>query len=104
MPPARPIRIELPDPSQLRRFNRGVGLEMPPSLRRMLDSVTPKILKEEKPGPEGGWELGMICSFSLQIIMLVAFIVMFIFLILLNIVFWWLPFLKICFPIPKKKS
>ena len=102
--PARPIRIELPDPSQLRRFNRGVGLEMPPSLRRMLDSITPKVLKEEKPGPEGDWELGMICSFSLQIIMLVAFIVMFIFLILLNIVFWWLPFLKICFPIPKKKS
>ena len=27
-------------------------------------------------------------------------IVMFIFLILLNIVFWWLPFLKICFPVP----
>jgi len=26
--------------------------------------------------------------------------VMFMFLILLNIVFWWLPFLKICFPVP----
>jgi hypothetical protein len=101
--PARTIRIELPDPSQLRSFNRGIGLEMPPKLRNMLESVTPKILKEEKPGPEGGWELGMICSFSIQIIFLVAFIVMFIFLILLNIVFWWLPFLKICFPIPKKR-
>jgi hypothetical protein len=102
--PARPIRIELPDPEHLRRFSRGVAIEMPPSLRRMLDSITPKILKEEKPGPEGDWGLGMICSFSLQIIMLVAFIVMFIFLILLNIVFWWLPFLKICFPVPKKRS
>lgn len=100
--PARQVRIELPDPSQLRRFNRGVGLEMSPSLRRMLDSVTPKILKEEAPGPEGQWQLGMICSFSLQIIFLVAFIVMFIFLILLNIVFWWLPFLKVCFPVPRK--
>ena len=29
---------------------------------------------------------------------------MFIFLILLNIVFWWLPFLKICFPIPVRPS
>lgn len=102
--PARKVRIELPDPKDLRKFNRGVGLEMPPSLRRMLDGITPKILKEEKPGPEGGWELGMICSFSLQIIFLIAFIVMFIFLILLNIVFWWMAFLKICFPIPKKKS
>jgi hypothetical protein len=26
--------------------------------------------------------------------------VLFIFIILLNIVFWWLPFFKICFPIP----
>jgi len=102
--PARPVRIELPDPAHLRRFNRGVAMDMPPSLRRMLDRVTPKMLKEEPPGPEGGWQLGMICSFSLQIIMLVAFIVMFIFLILLNIVFWWLPFLKICFPVPKKRS
>jgi hypothetical protein len=51
-----------------------------------------------------GLPLGMICSFSLQIIFLVAFIVMFIFLILLNIVFWWLPFLKICFPVPVKPS
>lgn len=102
--PARPIRIELPDPSHLRRFTKGVAMDMPPELRRMLDRVTPKILKEEPPGPEGSWELGMICSFSLQIIMLVAFIVMFIFLILLNIVFWWLPFLKICFPVPKKRS
>jgi hypothetical protein len=27
---------------------------------------------------------------------------MFIFLILFNIIFWWLPFLRICFPVPKK--
>lgn len=102
--PARPVRIELPDPKHLRRFNRGVAVDVPPSLRRMLDSVTPKILKEEGLGTPGGWSLGMICSFSLHIIMLVAFIVMFIFLILLNIVFWWLPFLKVCFPVPRKDS
>ena len=66
--------------------------------------MTPKILKEE--GLDQGLEvqLGKICSLSLQIIMLVAFIVMFIFLILLNIVFWWLPFLKICFPVPMPAS
>ena len=102
--PARPIRIELPDPTHLRRFARGVAIDMPPALREMLDRVTPKMLKEEPPNARGQWALGMICSFSLQIIMLVAFIVMFIFLILLNIVFWWLPFLKICFPVPTKRS
>jgi hypothetical protein len=26
-----------------------------------------------------------------------------IFLTLLNLVFWWLPFLKICIPFPKKR-
>jgi hypothetical protein len=102
--PARSIRIELPDPSHLRRFKRGVAMDMPPELRRILDRVTPDVLKDKKLNPEGGWQLGMICSFSIQIIMLVAFIVMFIFLILLNIVFWWLAFLKICFPVPMKKS
>ena len=45
----------------------------------------------------------MTCTSSIQIIFLVALIVMFIFLILLNIIFWWLPFLKICLPIPKPK-
>lgn len=102
--PARPILLQLPDINNLRQFNRGVAVEMPPSLRKVLTQVTPKILKEE--GLEQALEvqLGKICSLSLQIIFLVAFIVMFIFLILLNIVFWWLPFLKICFPIPMVAS
>jgi hypothetical protein len=98
--PARKIRIQLPDINQLRAFNRGVALEMPPSLRRLLDRVTPEMMKGDPLGDDPGLQLGMICSFSLQIIFLVAFIVMFMFLILLNIVFWWLPFLKICFPMP----
>jgi hypothetical protein len=102
--PARPVLLQLPDVNHLRKFNRGVAIEMPPSLRRLLDRVTPDMLKGDGLGPDPGLQLGMICSFSLQIIFLVAFIVMFIFLILLNIVFWWLPFLKICFPVPVKPS
>ena len=101
--PARPILLQLPDINHLRTFNRGVAIEMPPSLRRLLDRVTPEMLKGDGLGPDPGLQLGMICSFSLQIIFLVAFIVMFIFLILLNIVFWWLPFLKICFPVPVRR-
>ena len=42
----------------------------------------------------------MICSFSIPIITICAMIVLFIFVILLNIVFFWMPFLKICFPLP----
>lgn len=99
--PARPIRIPLPDITGLRSFQRGVAFEMPPSLRRVMDRVTPDMLKGSGLGPDSAeLKLGMICAFSLQIIFLVAFVVMFVFLLLLNFVFWWLPFLKICFPIP----
>ena len=102
--PARPVLLQLPDVNDLRSFNRGVAIEMPPSLRRLLDRVTPEMMKGDGLGSDPGLQLGMICSFSLQIIFLVAFIVMFIFLILLNIVFWWLPFLKICFPVPVRPA
>lgn len=98
--PARKILIQLPDISNMRRFRRGVAIEMSPGLRRLMDRVTPGLMKGDGLGSDPGAQLGMICSFSLQIVTLVAFIVMFIFLILLNIVFWWLPFLKVCFPVP----
>jgi hypothetical protein len=102
--PARKIRIQLPDISNLRAFNKGVALEMPPSLRRVVDRVNPKMLKGDGLGDDPGVELGMICSFSLQIIFLLAFMVMFIFLIAFNIIFWWMAFIKICFPIPVPTS
>ena len=98
--PARQIRIQLPDVGNLRQFKRGVALEMPPNLRRVVDRVTPNMLKGDGLGSDPGLELGMICSFSLQIIFLLAFMIMFIFLILFNIIFWWMAFIKICFPIP----
>jgi hypothetical protein len=102
--PARKVRIPMPDPSNLRRFNRGVAIEVPPKLRKILDGVSPRQLKEEPPGEGGDWGVGMVCMFSFQIFFLLSFIIAFIFLIVLNIVFWWLAFIKICFPIPVKKS
>jgi hypothetical protein len=101
--PARKIRIPLPDIAHLRSFQRGVALEMPPSVRKVIDAVTPSVLKGDGI-KDSGLQLGMICSFSIQIIFLCAFIVLFVFLLLLNIVFWWMPFLKICFPIPVKPA
>ena len=47
-------------------------------------------------------DLGLICSFSIPIITICALIVLMIFINLLNIVFWWMPLLKICFPIGLK--
>jgi hypothetical protein len=99
--PARKVLLQMPDITNLRSFKRGVAIETPAALQKVLNAVTPDVLKGDSMGdPGSGLQLGFICSFSLQIIFLVAFIVMFIFLILLNIVFFWLPFLKICFPIP----
>jgi len=50
--------------------------------------------------PSGGLNLSWICSFNIPIITICAFFVLNIFLSLLNIVFFWLPFVKICIPIP----
>ena len=44
--------------------------------------------------------LNWICGFSIPLITICAFFVLNIFLILLNIVFFWLPFIKICIPFP----
>ena len=98
--PARKIRIALPDVSNLRQFQRGVAIEMPPSLRRVLDRVTPAMLQGQGLGDDPGVELGMICSFSIQIMWVLSFMVMFLFVISFNIIFWWMAFIKICFPIP----
>jgi hypothetical protein len=105
--PARHIRLELPSikMKDLRKYKKGAGLQMSPELRDVMNRVHKGMLDGDPLLPGGGsWELGMICSFSIQIIFLVAFIVMFIFLIMLNIVFWWMAFLKICFPIPMKSQ
>jgi hypothetical protein len=102
--PSRKVRIEAPQLKDLRKFKPGVGIQMDKDLRDVLNRVHKGLKDDEDLGGQSvDWELGMICSFSIQIVFLVALIVMFIFLILLNIVFWWLPFLKICLPIPKPK-
>jgi hypothetical protein len=102
--PARKIRIALPDPSNLRQFQRGVAIEMPPGLRRMLDRVTPAMLQGKGLGQDPGLEFGMICSFSIQIMWVLSFMVMFLFALSFNIVFWWMAFIRICFPVPVPAS
>lgn len=54
-------------------------------------------------GGGGGFKLAWICGFNIPLITLCAFFVLNIFLQLLNIIFWWLPFIKICIPFPRKK-
>jgi hypothetical protein len=48
-----------------------------------------------------GISAGMVCSFSLPIITIVALILLIIFVKLLDIIFFWMPFFQICLPLPK---
>ncbi|WP_437316217.1 hypothetical protein [Sorangium sp. So ce385] len=97
-----PIQIELPDVSSesVKSLLPNVAFKMPRRLFNFLNSNSPKDLMEGK-GKEG-LDIGLqwICSFNISIIFVLAFIVMFMFLIILNIIFWWLPFIRICFPLP----
>ena len=89
----------------LRKFPRNVAFIMSDKLRQQVETITGSKLKDIDDGnisAGGGLALGEICSFSFAIIMIVALIIMLIFVILLNIVFWWLPILRICFPIGLK--
>ncbi len=47
--------------------------------------------------------LGWLCGFNIPLITICAFFVLNIFLGLLNIVFFWLPMIKICIPIPEEE-
>jgi hypothetical protein len=111
--PARHVRIEMPSIKfkDLRKYKRGIGMQTSCELNNFmntlsLDGVTKSNLK--KPAPcgtgSGGIDIGWICSFSLQILFIIAFIIMFVFLIALNFVFWWIAFFRICFPIPVPKK
>jgi hypothetical protein len=94
---------DLMDRAQLQRIKPSVAFALPPRLAKLLRSDA-KELRDGKGDGGDGLGLGWICSFSLPIITLCAFIVLNIFLTLFNLIFFWLPFLKICIPIPKAKE
>jgi uncharacterized membrane protein (DUF373 family) len=48
--------------------------------------------------------IGMICSLSIPIITICALILLLVIVLALNVVFWWLPFFKICFPLPSSNQ
>jgi len=49
-------------------------------------------------------QLGMICSLSIPIITLCALILLLIMVSLLDIIFRWMPWFAVCFPILKRKT
>jgi hypothetical protein len=124
--PARPIRIALPldtSPAGLRKFDKNTAFMISDQLcgqmQRMKGmtfadlvlSVLPwpfhKGLSVPEVGPcktGGGLELGMICTLSIPIITICALILLFIIVLLLDIIFKWIPFFVMCFPLPGFKG
>jgi hypothetical protein len=123
--PARPIRIGLPvdiSPAGLRKFDKNTAFMVSDmlcghvtrmkglTLGDLVLSVLPWPLHKDLPvadgGPckEGGASLGMMCSLSLPIITLCALMLLMIIVALLDIVFRWIPFFLVCFPVPGLKG
>lgn len=124
--PARPIRIALPidtTPAGLRKFDRNTAFMVSDVLCGQIDrvkglslgdlvlSVLPwpfhKELQVADPGPckdDAGGSIGMMCSMSLPIITLCALLLLMIIVNLLNIIFKWIPWFIMCFPIPGFKA
>lgn len=119
--PARPIRIGLPvdtTPGGLRKFDKNTAFVMSNtlcgqvkrlkgmSLADLVLSVLPWPFHKDLSVPEGGPcqdgggdALGLACSISIPIITICALILLIIMVTLLDLIFRWLPFFMICFPV-----
>jgi len=120
--PARPIRIGLPldiSPAGLRRFDKNAAFMISDMLCGQIDrvkgltfgdlvrSVLPwpfhKNLQGKERGPcqtPGGSPAGMMCTLSIPIITICALILLLIMVKLFDIIFRWLPYFLVCFPLP----
>jgi hypothetical protein len=104
--PTRPIHITLPIDTgiaDLRKLRKNVNFVISNQLRAQMNRVAN--LNDALKGQfadGGSFDFGLVCSFSIPIITICALLVLMIFIQLLNIVFWWMPFLRICFPIGPK--
>jgi hypothetical protein len=124
--PARPIRINLPldtSPAGLRRYNRNTAFIVSDmlcgqiqrakglGLGELIRSVLPWPLHKSLDLGIGGscsngsgLSIGMICSLSIPIITICALILLMIIVSLLDIVFRWIPYFVMCFPVPGLKG
>ena len=118
--PARPIRISLPvdtTPAGLRKFDKNTAFMISDvlcgqierakgmSLGDLIRSVLPWPLHKSLSVPDTGPctsesnTIGMICSLSIPIITICALILLMIIVSLLDLIFRWLPYFMMCFPL-----
>lgn len=126
--PARPVRITLPldtSPAGLRKFNRNTAFVISDMLCGQIQrarglglvdlvrAVLPWPLHKALPGGgggdgacknAGGVNIGMICSLSIPIITICALILLIVMVTLLDLIFRWLPWFIMCFPVPRFRA
>jgi hypothetical protein len=95
--------IALPDTSKLRDLAKpNASFHVPASLMNSMQGSSLSGMMKGS-GGGGGITIDWICGFSIPFITICAFFVLNIFFSLLAIIFFWLPFFKICIPIPVPK-
>jgi hypothetical protein len=102
---APPAQIPLPDITDanvLRSLKPGVAFQLPASLANLLRRDPNELVKGSGGPPAKSPTIGWLCSFSIPIITICAFIVLNIFLSLFDLIFQWMLFIKICIPYPKR--
>jgi hypothetical protein len=102
--PPTPIALPEMNMDALKRLKPNVTFAVPRELQALLDLNDPKDLADGKGKSATGLAVDWICSFSLPVITLCAFIVLNIFLQLFDIIFHWMLWLKICIPLPRPAS
>lgn len=102
---APPVQIALPDVTKdfLKKMKPNVAFAVPEGLFNLLQCDPKTMADGKKVTPSSKLGIQWLCSFSLPLITICAFIVLNIFLQLFNIIFQWLLYIKICIPIPGRK-
>lgn len=98
------VPIGLPDISNrdnLKNLKPNVSFQVPSNLFDLLNNNSAEDFLAGDASQGGSFGLDWICSFSIPIITLCAFIVLNIFLSLFDLIFRWLLYIKVCIPIPK---
>lgn len=102
-PPDGAVRptIEMPSLGMLKNIRPNVNIRVPRDIFNFLQNNDPKDFvsgdaKDDRSGPDLMW----ICTFNFAIIFTIAFMLLINFVFLLNFIFWWVPFFRICIPLP----
>jgi hypothetical protein len=90
----------LPDLTRIDRLAPNVTFAVPKGLFNFLRANTPDDVLKGAAKKGSDEDPSWLCGFNIPIITICAFILLNILLTILNLVFWWLPFIKICIPVP----